>query len=257
MDILVTGANGFIGSKLTDKLTKEGHTVEKFDIKSDKNVSDYNLVLDAFQRNEYVFHLAAVADVWKTDKLKLFDANIMGVRNIEKASKETDTPVMFTSSITAKNPTNLYAETKFIAEKILKDSEAPVSWIRLSNVIGANTNKGQVAAMVEQAVSNNKIEVWGNGDIKRSYVTVERVCDILYQYLENYESGNVQTGFQGEIGSHTMTNLDIANLISKYVNVEIKCISKMPPSPKELFVENIDGRNISNGIKELVQSKQT
>jgi nucleoside-diphosphate-sugar epimerase len=258
MDILVTGGNGFIGSKLIDKLTKEGHNVENFDIKFDKNVCEYNVVLDAFQRNDCAFHLAAVADVWKTDKSALFDSNIMGVRNIEKASEVTDTPVMFTSSITAKNPTNLYAETKFIAEKILKDSQAPVSWIRLSNVIGANTNKGQVSAMVEQAVSNNKIEVWGEGEIKRSYVTVERVCEILFTHLEDYKSDKRQTEFCGEIGSQTMTNLEMARLISKYVpNVEIECIPKTPPSPKELYVENTDGRDITDGVEKLVNSKQT
>lgn len=257
MKVLVTGADGFIGSHLVSKLNENNCNVEKFDIKSNKDVSDYDAVLRAFKRNDYVFHLAAEADVWVTEKDKLFDTNIIGVRNIEKAANKTDTPVMFASSITARNPTNIYSETKLIGERIIKDSKAPISWFRCTNVIGTNTDKGQVASMIEQGISTGKIEVWGNGEIKRTYVSVENLCNILYQHLEDTHENNQRIGFCGEIGSKTMTNLEIAKIIANYIpNVQIKCIPKMPPSPRELIAEDIDGEEIEKSIRKVVKSKQ-
>lgn len=251
MSVLVTGASGFIGSRLVTRLEGAGYSVEEFDvlIESSQTVADYEVLKEAFERNEYVFHLAAVADVWEDDKTELFNSNIIGVRNVTKASEETQTPVLFTSSVTARNPTNLYAETKKIGEDICRCSEGDLSWVQLTNVVGAGTQKGQVAAMIEQAVTEEEIEVWGNGEIERSYVSVETVCE---QLLDCFESG--QTGFCGEVGSRTMTNYTMASIIVSTLDsfVSIQRVEKMPPSPKTLTASTVTDEEVQSAVRSQV-----
>lgn len=252
MQVLVTGSEGFIGSHLISVLENRGHTVERFDVRNDaeQTVADYERLYEAFERNEYVFHLAAVADVWAEDRSELFDANVLGVRNITRAARETSTPVLFTSSVTAREPTNLYAETKKIGEDICQCADGPIAWVRLSNVVGSGTKKGQVAAMVEQAVTDTVIEVWGDGDIKRTYVSVETVCEYLYRIFKQR-----QIGFCGEIGSRTMTNYEMASIIAGCLEsqVTINRVSKMPPSPKELVVSIPDEGDVQDAVFNQVE----
>lgn len=254
MNILVTGANGFIGSHLVAHLSELGHTVEEFDIRLEdtQTVADYETIKNAVQRNESVFHLAAVADVWDTDKTKLFDANILGVRNLARAIEETNTELIFTSSITAQNPTNLYATTKEIGEDILAQSTGDAKWVRLTNVVGNRTQKGQVAAMVKQAHDESRIEVWGNGDITRSYVSVKTVCQELTALLNSTQNGYIKT-----IASKSMTNRTVAEMIADAAETTIKIeeIAKMPPSPKSLVATTVDGKPIQPAIKRMVTQK--
>jgi len=258
MNILVTGSEGFIGKHLTQFLVDNGHTVEEFDVRNNgsKTVANYSVLHEAFERNEYVFHLAAVADVWADDQAKLFDSNLLGVSNIGKAAQETGTPVMFTSSITARRPTNEYAETKTIGEELLEYANAEVAWVRLSNVVGAGTQKGQVAAMIEQAVSDGHIEVWGNGEIQRTYVTVDYVCRSLNQFLHD-SIGSSTSGFCGELGNVTMTNFEMAQLIAECVDgsVQVERVDTMPPSPKKLTVPNVDPEPVESAVRSQVERK--
>lgn len=251
MSVLVTGSEGFIGAELVRLLESEGLTVKGFDIAVDaeQDVASYESVLQAVERVDFVFHLAGVTDVWNSDKSAVFDANVVGLRNVLKACEVTGTPVIFSSSVAARKPDNLYALSKEIGESLCESSDADVRWVRFSNVVGGGTEKGQVYAMAEQAVSDGEIEVWGDGELKRSYVTVKTIVSELFELMDSDERG-----FCGELGSQTMTNLEMAELIADAVSgeVTISVISKMPPSPRELVVSDVDGVSVRSGVSETV-----
>ncbi len=113
MKCLVTGSTGFIGEKLTHELLHQGYKVNvlvrsgshkaKF---NSENISffkgdllDIEAIDKAVQGCNFVFHLAAYADLWSKDKMLAHKTNVTGTRNIlEAALKNGVKKVVFTSS---------------------------------------------------------------------------------------------------------------------------------------------------------------
>ena len=123
MKVLVTGAAGFIGSHLVDRLLSEGEEVLGFDDLSSGTMANLrgaresgvgkftfqrgditsNLLADVIKRHkpEVIFHLAAQVDVRKSVADPIHDAmiNVIGTINLLQAASEAGTrKVVFTSS---------------------------------------------------------------------------------------------------------------------------------------------------------------
>lgn len=153
MNILVTGAAGYIGSIVTEELIKEGHTVIAVDnleqghleaiphgvnfIQAD--IGDCKRIEEIFSNHcvEAVMHFAADALVGEsmTDPHKYFHSNVIkGITLLEAIRKFRIDKIVFSSSCsvygvpdvmpitenTLTRPANPYGESKLIFEKILQ-----------------------------------------------------------------------------------------------------------------------------------------
>jgi len=119
MRILVTGASGFIGSHLCERLILEGHSVVAFDNFSTgeaRNLTglagvdgftlmpgtilDIGALSPLIKEADYVFHLAAAVGVFNivNNPLASLLTNIRGTENILEVAHSTNTPVFLTSS---------------------------------------------------------------------------------------------------------------------------------------------------------------
>lgn len=122
MKVLVTGADGFIGSHLVEKLLKEGHDVKAFTYYNSFNtwgwldtlskeqlseidifsgdIRDPNGVYEAMKGIDQVFHLAALIAIPFSyhSPDSYVDTNIKGTLNILQAAKKFDTSRVLVTS---------------------------------------------------------------------------------------------------------------------------------------------------------------
>jgi farnesol dehydrogenase len=153
MKCFITGANGFIGFRLTERLSAEGHTVkclvrsqERFqELSKLKGVTsvigdlDDTRALDEGAAGcDTLFHMAALAKPWSKDKSLPFRVNVQGTENILKASRNAGVRrFVFTSSAAVIGPSpgeepidesfvriipffNEYEKTKHLAENLVR-----------------------------------------------------------------------------------------------------------------------------------------
>jgi len=116
MHALVTGATGFIGANLVEALAQQGWQVRALHRPSSSlkalaglryasvigDVTDPASLATAMDGVDVVFHVAAVADYWRSDPDRLMRVNVEGTRNVLRAARDRRVGrVVFTSSCAA------------------------------------------------------------------------------------------------------------------------------------------------------------
>ena len=148
MKILVTGADGFIGSHLCEKLVKEGHDVKAFVYYNSFNsygwidsiekkirdklkifsgdIRDENLVKKAVKGNEIIIHLAALVGIPYSynSPQSYYETNVKGTLNILQAAKDLKVKKIIHTSTS-----EVYGTAKYlpIDEKHPVDGQSPYS----------------------------------------------------------------------------------------------------------------------------------
>lgn len=153
MNCFLTGSNGFIGQRLAERLSGDGHSVrclvrspEKFSALSHLpgvmahvgDLDDIDALAAGVMGCDTVFHLAAYAKPWSKDKTLPFRVNVTGTENLLKASLAAGVRrFVFTSSAAVIGPSpgvepidesfprkvpffNEYEETKAAAEELVR-----------------------------------------------------------------------------------------------------------------------------------------
>jgi len=166
--ILITGGAGNIGRQLVKKSLAAGNEVTVFDIppanyeglEGEKGitvvkgfVSDQEALAQGVKGVDAVIHLAALMTHLSTDREKTFAVNVEGTRNVlgAVAREGRDVQFVFSSSVStygytvddkppittghAQVGTDLYAESKIEAEKIVLASGVPYTILRISGVV--------------------------------------------------------------------------------------------------------------------------
>ncbi|MFA6357063.1 MAG: NAD-dependent 4,6-dehydratase LegB [Candidatus Omnitrophota bacterium] len=263
--VLVTGAGGFIGSHLAEKLSSSGYRVKAFVHYNSKNswgwldaskckerievisgdIRDADIVRYAMRDVEIVFHLAALIGIpYSYHSPEAYvDTNIKGTLNILQAAKDLGvkkTVITSTSEIygTAQfvpiteahpiNPQSPYAATKSAADLLA------LSFYRSFNLPVAivrpfNTYGPRQSA---RAVIPTIITQILNGKKKIKLGVISPTRDLTY--VEDTVNGFICAGkcpkSVGEIinlGTHSEISIgDLARLISKYLNKNIEIESE-------------------------------
>ncbi|MBI5958323.1 MAG: SDR family NAD(P)-dependent oxidoreductase [Chloroflexi bacterium] len=110
---LVTGGTGFVGSHIARALAEKGYqvrilrrTTSRLDAVANidcehmiGDVNDYESLLAAMDGIDWVFHVAAIADYWRSDPAHIYHVNVDGTHEVLRAAKAKGVKrVIFTSS---------------------------------------------------------------------------------------------------------------------------------------------------------------
>ena len=294
---VITGGAGFIGSNLTDHLVKLGHKVivldnfisgkksnlshhKKKDVKIIRiDISKVNNLDKYFKGADYVFHLAALAQIIPSIKYpkKYFKNNVIGTLKVLEAAKNIKikkliyaassscygTPKKIPTSekdkIDLKNP---YAVTKFIGEEIVMKYASifkmPNISCRFFNVYGPKSNiSGPYSAVIGnfllQKKNNKPLTIVGNGKQTRDFIHVDDLASAFIKIIKSKKVNKIYN-----LGSGKRTSI---NTIAKIFNGKKKFIPPRPGEPKHSLAnisklkKDINWKpktSIKTGIKKLL-----
>jgi nucleoside-diphosphate-sugar epimerase len=217
--VLITGANGFTGKHLVERLARDGH--ELFSLAHHDNNVTSPLVnrtwvadlrdLSALTgimtelRPERVVHLAAIANVAHGDVSDLYSSNIVGTRNLLHALSTSGTvpaAVLIASSANiygnrregtltedmAPAPANDYGVTKVACELLAQvyADRLPIITARPFNYTGRGQSEDFLIPKIIAHVRNRApvIEL-GNINVARDFSDVRAVVDAYARLLDN------------------------------------------------------------------------
>lgn len=193
MKALITGGRGYIGENLASLL--EDPIV--YDIVYGYDVLNKGALHETMSKVDACFHLAAISGIQACEDNPAYaiETNVLGTINVARIANHWEVPMVFASSFAVLNPTNIYAMTKYLGEKIVLEYGGKV--VRIANVYGGSNYLEKKNSAVA-ALMKGTWEERGLGEETRDFVHVEDVCETLIlalkmpsQYIGLARSGNV------------------------------------------------------------------
>ena len=224
--IFVTGATGFIGTTLVNRLVERGHSVHALsratsntDGLSHERISlvrgdimDRESLARGMEGCTQVYHLAAYAKNWSKDPAMFFRQNVDGMKNVcDAATSAGVRRIVFTSTIVVFGPTppgvvgdeampritqnyyTEYEESKAVAEKEalkLGASGLPVVIVNPTRVYGPGklTEGNSVSLMLDMYQRGRLPILLNNGKDIGNYVLVD---DLVRGHILAMEKGRI------------------------------------------------------------------
>lgn len=210
MKNLVTGATGFVGSHIAERLIKEGEEVIALVRKTSNvgflsgigvkfvygDINDLESVKKAMQGIDIVYHSAALADEWISPK-EARRVNVDGTRNLLDAAREAKVKrFVFISSLAVlgmrdhhgtpadapyHKTGDSYIDTKIDSEQLAMDYYnkygLPVTVVRPGFVFGPRDNK--LIPRLTERLKKRQFMFVGSGKNKINAVYVENLADAI------------------------------------------------------------------------------
>lgn len=247
MKCMVTGATGFIGNRLVEKLVYLGDEVNILARSQQKvnqiygnsttffegDLLDTHSINRAAKNCDVIFHLAAFANIWSKDKRLAFNTNVTGTKNILDAALQSKVKkVVFTSSAAVFPPSingEMIDETATLPKQYLTDYET--TKVQAEELCLEYCKKGLNLVIV------NPPRVFGPGLLNKSNsvtILIKKYIDGIwriipgkgdaignYVFIDDVVNGHIlamKNGISGEkyiLGGTNISFNDFFKLISK------------------------------------------
>ncbi len=221
MKALVTGATGFIGARLAERLAESGHEVVAFGgentplekLRRDAlaahgidvevgSIADRGLLASLVHGVDTVFHLAAAQHESNVDDAYFYAVNVEGTRNLLEACAEADVRRFVHGSTigvygsarqgrldeqTTPRPENIYGVTKLAAERVVASfgDRLPFTIVRISETYGPGDGR---LVKLFKLVNEGVVPLIGGGRNEHQPVYVDDLVAGLERASEREEA---------------------------------------------------------------------
>ena len=249
MKIAVTGAMGFIGHELVDKLLFDGHEVIAVDfcrgLMNTYMAAKYPIMTELFRvlprcsviepweflenfdkiNADVVVHAGAVVVTRDNGTEELFDKNLKYVEMLTDACDDLGVYLVFISSAAIYGnegfPNNPYGFTKALGEKIVRKNATGTVSLRLFNVFGRyEHHKGEMASLLwrlNSSLRSGKEFNLHSLDAERDFVPSSSVVLSIVKVIENFDDGRHHVF---DVGTGKATSIERLQKMMKDVNPE-------------------------------------
>ena len=279
--VLVTGGAGFIGSHLVNALVNRDDNIivlDNFSTGRQKNLDHVKEKIqiiecdlsqpgkwqDLFKNIDYVFHLAALADIVPSieNPDSYYQSNVNGTFNVLEACRKyqvkkivysassscygipDEYPTKETAEIRPQYP---YALTKNLGEQLIMHwcqlYQLPAVSLRFFNVYGprsrtSGTYGAVFGVFLAQKLADKAFTVVGDGTQTRDFTFVSDVVDAIIAAADSYVSGEIIN-----IGSD---NTYSVNRLVELLGGEVVHIPKRPGEPDCTWADTTKAKKLLN-----------
>lgn len=228
----VTGADGFIGTKLCQTLEGKGYVLIKY---NSENLDIKNKI-EISKEIDILYHLAAVNKPYfsKKEPFETFETNVLGTINLLEAVRNSNVKkIIFTSSILVYNDLTKTKETDLVGyngiypygfEKLIGEEYIKIyselfgfdyAILRISGAYGPRMHKNPIFDLI-QGFLNDDIKLYVNKNSFYNFVYIDDIIDALIMSMNwRKDTINVCSDENIKIG-------DIYKLLKKVVQKELE-----------------------------------
>lgn len=251
-NILITGANGFLGRTLLEELEYLDYNVIGVDLNNSNNknifkmdLNEYSYELEKLIDNcDVIYHLASPVGTkildsnYKKSILDMFTIN----KNIFELAEKYNKKVIFTSSsevfgecknvkedddlkINQKGLRGSYATNKLLSEFLIKSYTFPYIIIRPFNIIGKGQNVDGgyiVPTFVLDALLHRPLKVYSKNSV-RDYCDIRDFTNIMILMLDSKHNNQI---FNVGNSKNRKKVIEVAKIIKEKLNSKSKIIYK-------------------------------
>ena len=200
MKVLVTGASGFLGSRMADVLEEAGHDVTRLarpDGRARAHADESKLVRvdagdpkarDLLEGCDAVLHFAGVPNptAANADPARAVRENAGTTLNLLEGCLQHDVGLVYPSTVRAavEPPPDPYAVSKLLGEETCRRHLARSTVVRLTSVFGPGQDPdegatGAIAGFAAAALSGRPIVIGGDPVRGRDFVYVDDLAPVL------------------------------------------------------------------------------
>lgn len=208
MKIFVTGARGFIGRHVVDRLVRSGHHV----FQSDYSLGHEITRVEVPEETELIVHLAAVLTPHDSRLLNyVFNTNVRGTLHLLTEALDKRVPrFIFMSSAGVYDCLSTYAASKLAGEAYCRSVSHHIQTkiIRLFNAYGPRqmVKSGALVPNVVDALFNQRpVYVTGDGTQTRDFIFVHDIAAVIAREIEDYLLPN---GTPVDLGTGVATSVN-------------------------------------------------
>lgn len=260
--IFITGASGFIGRALKQRLLTNGYSILEMNSNHDITVStSFNCFKS--EHIDHIFHLAAktfVPDSWRHPQ-SFYQTNVLGTVNVLDFCRGKSVPLTFASSYLYGQPEKLpisedhqikpnnpYAHSKYLSEQICqfyaKEFGVKTTIIRPFNVYGiGQSDKYLIPYIIKQALHNVDIKV-ENLLPKRDYIYLDDLVDFFVLSMiasKQFAIYNIGSGY-------SLSVKDVICVVQEILGINKKIVSDNRIRKNEIYDVVADISNANSDI---------
>lgn len=226
MRIAVTGAEGFIGSALRERLVRDGMEYVGIDRKLYQEVETFARSGGGF---DAIVHLAAQTSVWNRDFKQLVNDNISCFIDMVEYSNRTGCRLVYASSSCSENITSMYGMTKRFDEQFAGVYAYNAIGVRFHNVYGANPRCNTLLAVViERSRDGKALRLYNNGMNVRHFTYIDDIVEGVMRCLRSDKKGIVNI-----CNPQRNTTLEFVREAAKYIPIEYETVDEVRMHDKE------------------------